>query len=275
MRLRRKRGSSPGEVRLGVDYVDKEVVVDADAEFRKSALLHEAGLLCGFRAPRPIAIVSGGRFIRLERLTLGRSLSDRLRDRSTPVEELLDTMSRAGVALGGIHALCTAVDVPVTPLPVPIRSRLTGDDERQLVQEAIVSPVISHSDFGTGNIFWADGSGAGTLSVLDPFPNLYSSFGALIRESRYLDLALMDSCFMGRGDLSSFLTRSHRVLAQCREAFLEGYQASSNVSIDPALVRRVATAVLGSYFEHRRGAPMVVATLTARVIALRQIRVVR
>lgn len=272
MTRRRARYTPTTKVRVLADVVEKESVSDARTEILKAQLIHEIGLGGAFTAPRPLGFSESTGMVRFERLDLGLPLGqvvlEGLHGDRAVAAHLMDL---AGRALGTLHRELRMPDAPLEPLPSPVERHLSSRDAARLTEEALRQPVVGHGDFGTSNVFISDLSPQASVALIDSFPNFYSSFRPAARESRYLDLAVMESCFLGRGPVRTFLGARARPTGAMRTAFLQGYEASSGASVDDRLMRAAGVAVLASYLEIRRNFRRRAARIAATAVALRQI----
>lgn len=258
-----------GGVRFHRDEVHKGPIPgDLEGAADKVRQFHEVGEATGFIAPKLLGIDTGTRVIRLERLQLGCSLADMVRSDATQ-DQLLKLMGRAGRVLGELHARVQN-RYDLVPAPDDVLQRLRPDDRRQLFEDGSDDPVVSHGDFGTGNIFLSRCDGDARVIIIDSFPNGYSSFHPAVAESRYIDLGLMDSCLMGRGSIRYFVSVRPADLVHMRAAFIDGYQRAAGVIVSSRLMRATASAILASYFHHRRGLGARSSLVLSRAVSARQ-----
>jgi len=267
------------DVRVHADRVEKAAAQDPRAEASKLRSLHRLGREHGFRAPAVLDVDTTRGVLTLERVRIDTPLVQLLHDpahRDAPATAA--AFREAGRILGVLHQhldpQVAADDDPVAQaaagtdaVPEAIAALLEDHEVDRLRAEAAPAPVVSHGDYGTSNLF-VDHDGI--FTVLDPLPNGYSSFRSIERGSRYLDLALFDSCLLGRGPVRTFISARPRPMVGVLRQFLAGYQAQTGVQVDVELLRTVSRAVLQSYLQRRRNVPAPVAAATAAVAVTRQ-----
>lgn len=271
-RVEKRRTSASGSVLLvHADRIVKFAVTDASAEAAAVRALHDLSVGASFRSPAILEVDEAHGCFAMERLDLGepllgfvrRAVSGGRADRDAAVE----AFESAGRALGEVHrATVTAAD-GAGPCPGELAGYVPVELAGRLVTEAEGRGVVwLHGDFGTTNVFVDP---AGAVTVIDPLPNGYSSFEPGGVGSRYLDLAVMESCLVGRGSSAMLAAASRRRMRPLRRAFRRGYEQAVGFALDAALLHRTTRAVLESYLVHRRGLPERSASLLARGVCLR------
>ncbi|MEJ5256497.1 MAG: hypothetical protein WHS89_14220 [Acidimicrobiales bacterium] len=249
----------------------KQSVSDPAVEFLKARAIADLGQRCGFVAPRPLSYQEDSGTILFERVPTPVSLIAVVTGAALDDESVvLALLAVSGRALGAIHRHLDLDQIPQDPLPAQVGRFLQPTLQSRLVEEAIDAPVVGHGDFGTANLYLTSADPArARVVVLDPFPNFYSSFHAAAWESRYLDLALFDTCLV-RGSVRSFLTLDAGWVHAMRSAFIGGYREVAGVEVDLRVLGAVSDAVLASYLTLRRRWPSTAASVGARLVGLRR-----
>jgi hypothetical protein len=265
--------AAPGieQTRVFPDRVEKTWDGELIGVAPKLNHLAEIGARHGFRSPRALWIDSDRGVVVMERVVTGTSYMDLLASsRGESREPVADAFAAAGRVLGCIHRELTVEDAPEIAVPDGLLPFLGAPIVRCLEEEAERGSVIGHGDFGTTNLYLDQVVEPPVSVVLDPFPNGYSSHNIVVRESRYIDLAVMESCFSGRGPISAFLLRSPHRVELARRRFLDAYERAADRSLDYDLLRAVTNSVLTSYFVRRRGWPVRAAQLVPHLVRARQ-----
>lgn len=255
-------------VRVRDDVVDKATVDDTQVEADKVEALHELGQRFGFHSPALRSIDQDRGRLTLERVPIGTPLTMLLHDPHLRTTQVAEAAFRdAGRVLGVIHDHLDVEPTIDRVVPAELAAQLGTGTLARLRAECATPGVIAHGDFGTSNLFVA---ADGQLTVLDPMPNGYSSFHSAERGSRYLDLALMDTCLLGRGPARTFIAARPQPMVNLLHQFLEGYESATGVTVDVGLLREVSRAVLRSYLRRRRAVPDPIAARVAAVVVTRQ-----
>lgn len=113
------------------------------------------------------------------------------------------------------------------------------------------NPVLLHGDFGFSNLFLVPASDAGRLVVIDAEANGYFSAHHLEAGSRYVDLALMTSCLLGRlGACRSLLVASN-TCQRYIHTLAASYEHYSGFEVSLPRLRDYTSVCVHSYFARR------------------------
>lgn len=133
------------------------------------------------------------------------------------------------------------------------------------------SAVLLHGDFGLSNLFFVRGGesgAAGRLVVIDAEANGYFTWRHLEVGSRYVDLALMASCLLGRLGACRSLLVDRRTCGGYIRSLAARYERHSGFKVSLPRLRHYTSVCVRSYFARRFANPLL-ARLASEVLLRR------
>jgi hypothetical protein len=229
---------------------------------RKYSAVQKIGARFGFVAPRVLE-VKNDRIV-LERLTGITSLRDLYLKGEN--RDLDAATKRAGEVLATLHAhLPRDAGTPWAP-PAGFVKELEQYSGRRIDLRVLTSAVL-HGDYSFANVY-VTSEARGDIAVIDPCPNLGSTFDPWAVAPVYIDVGKMLACLEGQVPVRNQLRRpSASRVNELQEIFMSGY-ARLGDPVDAETACAFAFATVSAQFRRRYG-PLGVVHRTALYNRLR------
>ena len=234
--------------------VEKTIRGDVQKVAEKYQALHKLSRESGFVAPTSISIDEARNMVILERIHGIRSIREPYREfmkNQADETAVLSMFERAGRALAWIHLKLIRPDASEwTPDTIFLNAvSRYGLDEFKLGEE---EKVQLHCDYGFANVFIRERSGEeADIVIIDPCAEGYSTRYDWCCGPRYIDVGKMLLSLEGQVPLSWQPMIRRDGVRRLQNAFLDGYENVSGISLDRALCFSYAYAIGVCYFSSR------------------------
>ena len=243
-------------LRFDGDEVFKPYFSDVKVEYCKAVALWNLSQKEDFQCPEPLELNEVEQTISYRFLSTQGSLREQyinfMKDHSRATNgKVIELIKRAGEVLGAIHKGLTLKIYRKWEPSGQFYQAMKGINCSVLDSFLEQCPhALLHGDYGFANIEHVD-SDFCRIALFDPSPNYFTTFHPHTYGPVYLDIGNFFSSLDGLVPISNYPMMKWNRLQKLKDAFLAGYQAKSNFTIDPIWVGRFSYGSAFCYFHYK------------------------